>query len=66
MKTTTSTKKRYKFNIINNKGELEPWTGSFKTSEEAEKWFEKHGKFHEDRNHRLVKVETTIEYNQLK
>lgn len=44
---------KYRYNVINKKGEEEPWTGTFKSSEEAQKWYKLHGKFHEDRGHEL-------------
>jgi hypothetical protein len=50
MKTT-----KYKYNVINKFGLEEPWSGVFENIEMADRWYEKHGKFHEKRGHKLVR-----------
>lgn len=47
---------KYKYNVINSLGKEEQWSGIFESKEEAELWYKKHGKFHEERGHELVLV----------
>ena len=48
--------KGFKYNVINKNGKQEPWTGGFKNSKLADEWYEKHGKFHEQEGHKLIRV----------
>jgi hypothetical protein len=47
---------KYKFNVINRFGAQEPWSGVFKSKEDADKWYNKHGREHERRGHKLILV----------
>lgn len=50
--------KRYKYNVINKNGIEEDFTGKFDTKEEAEKWYNKYGKWFEERlKHKFILVE---------
>lgn len=48
---------RCKYNVLNKKGILEPWTGSFNDDKEAQKWHDKYGVIHEAKGHHLVLIE---------
>lgn len=45
----------FRFNVINKNGREEPWTGIFKNEDACDHWYERYGKFHEERGHRMVK-----------
>lgn len=47
---------KYKYNVINAKGNREDWTGLFQSIEEAKAWYAKYGKKHEAMGHKLVLV----------
>ena len=55
-------KTRYKYNVLNSKNIEEEWSGVFQTLEETEKWYKKHGTFHEKNGHKLIRKEiiTTV------
>ena len=53
--------KRWKFNLINKSGKQESWTGSFKTEELADKWYNNYGIQWEKEGKDLIKVEYYIE-----
>ena len=42
-----------RFKVLNSKGYWEEWTGSFPDVEDAKRWYELHGKFHELRGKKL-------------
>jgi len=48
---------KYRYDILNKRGEQEPWSGVFDTLEDALKWFAAFGDFHINRGHELIKVE---------
>jgi hypothetical protein len=48
------TKKRFKYNVINKKGEEEPWTGVFNSFEESQSWYNKHGINFINQGHNIV------------
>ena len=50
---------KYRYNVINKNGVEEPWSGIFDTMELSDAWYQKHGKFHEDRGHTLVLAEVS-------
>lgn len=47
----------YCYKVLNKYGKYEPWSGKFKTEEEADKWYKRHGVFHEARGYTLKKFE---------
>ena len=47
---------RIRYNVINKLGKEEPWSGIFDNAQKADEWYEKHGKYHEQRGHKLVRV----------
>jgi len=49
-------KQKVRFDVINQKGMPEPWSGYFPNHRKADKWFLKYGVKHEARGHNLVKV----------
>jgi hypothetical protein len=48
---------KFKYNLINAKGEQEPFSGVFKDEAEADRWYEKHGRKWESEGRTLVKTE---------
>ena len=46
---------KYKYNVINKSGKEEPWTGVFKNLQKSDEWYQEHGKFHEQRGHKLIR-----------
>lgn len=50
---------KYRYKVINKHGIPEPWSGIFQNAKEADAWYEKHGKFHEQRGFKLVRVKCT-------
>jgi hypothetical protein len=40
--------------IVNQRGKLEDWSGNFDNLELAQKWYSKHGSFHEQRGKKIV------------
>jgi len=52
-KRKVDNKEPFKFMVLNKKGHWESWTGTFKTLQEAMRWFEKYGQFHLDNDHIL-------------
>jgi len=48
---------KIKYDVISSKtGKQEPWTGMFKNEEEADVWYNKHGKKWEAEGKKLVRV----------
>jgi hypothetical protein len=47
---------KFKYNVINKFGKEEPWSGIFSNAKKADEWYEKHGKWHEQRGHKLIRV----------
>ena len=43
----------YTFKVLEKDGTWGSWTGSFKTLKKAMDWYNEHGKFHENRGHKL-------------
>ena len=46
---------KFKYNVINKLGKEEPWSGVFDNAQKADERYEKYGKFHEQRGHKLVR-----------
>lgn len=55
--------KRWRYDIITEKGEQQSWTGSFKTLEKCEKWYNIHGKWWINEKKKNLKL---VEYYALK
>jgi hypothetical protein len=45
---------KYRYNLINQQGVQEAWSGIFNSKKLALEWFEKHGEFHKSRGHNLI------------
>jgi hypothetical protein len=43
----------YSYKVLNKWNRWEDWSGNFNTEEQATKWYNRHGKFHEARGHKL-------------
>ena len=54
-KTIIKTQK-IKYNVINKLVKEEPCTGVFDNAQKADEWYKKHGKIHEQKRHKLVRV----------
>lgn len=50
--------RKWRFDIIASNGVQEPYTGLFRNREEADRWFEKHGKFHMSQGRNLLLIES--------
>ena len=51
----------YRYDVVNPSGQLEPWSGSWKTPEEANEWYNTHGKWWEKEGRIIKRIETKIE-----
>lgn len=47
---------KIRYNVINKLGKEEPFTVVFNNAQKADEWYEKHGKFYEQRGIKLVRV----------
>jgi hypothetical protein len=55
---------KYRYNVINKHGNQEAWSGVFESLAAAEKWYERHGSFHEANGHKLVLVKCVGEEDE--
>ena len=54
-------RQKVRFDVINDKGMPEAWSGNFPNHRKADDWFMKYGVKHEARGHNLVKVLVGVE-----
>jgi hypothetical protein len=48
--------KKFKFNVINKKGQLEAWSGIFESEAEADEWYLKHSDFLKTTGLKFIKI----------
>ena len=59
------TENKYRFDVINNMGYQEQYTGLFDNRTQAENWFNEHGKWLMDQGRKLVMVKCQAKSDNL-
>jgi hypothetical protein len=47
---------KVKFEVVVREGKTEPWSGVFDSDQQADKWYENHGRWFEARGKKLIKA----------